>query len=129
VFGLLCPFGSAATSTCDAQLKRINLSGLFATKALLDLMLDTMVSFAEEHDDDLRHARDGIRPSVVEVNVPDAFFQAPQHRRTQAFLSQIIHLTTPEAIWCPGDAVRRGNDADVTAFDAADAPVSQTHRG
>jgi general L-amino acid transport system ATP-binding protein len=28
---------------------------------------------------------------IVEVNVPDAFFDAPQHRRTQAFLSQILH--------------------------------------
>jgi general L-amino acid transport system ATP-binding protein len=28
---------------------------------------------------------------IVEVNVPEAFFDAPQHRRTQAFLSQILH--------------------------------------
>ena len=28
---------------------------------------------------------------IVEINTPDAFFDAPQHRRTQAFLSQILN--------------------------------------
>jgi general L-amino acid transport system ATP-binding protein len=27
---------------------------------------------------------------IVEVNEPHAFFRAPRHRRTQAFLSQIL---------------------------------------
>jgi general L-amino acid transport system ATP-binding protein len=27
---------------------------------------------------------------IVEVNAPGAFFDAPQHPRTQAFLSQIL---------------------------------------
>ena len=28
---------------------------------------------------------------IVEVNEPEAFFAAPQHRRTQVFLSQILN--------------------------------------
>jgi len=98
VFGLRWPFGSAATSTGDAQLKLINLSGLFAIEALLDLMLDTMVSFAEEGmtmicvTREMGFARQVANRlvfmdagQIVEVNVPDAFFHAPQHRRTQRF--------------------------------------------
>ena len=28
---------------------------------------------------------------IVEVNTPHAFFNEPQHERTRAFLSQILH--------------------------------------
>jgi general L-amino acid transport system ATP-binding protein len=67
-------------------------------------VLDTMVSLAEEGmtmicvTHELGFARQVANRvvfmdtgQIVEVNVPEAFFHAPQHRRTQAFLSQILH--------------------------------------
>ena len=65
-------------------------------------VLDTMVSLAAEGmtmicvTHEMRFARqvaDRIifmdAGEIVEVNEPSAFFTAPQHRRTQSFLSQI----------------------------------------
>jgi len=28
--------------------------------------------------------------SIVEINTPDAFFSAPQHERSRAFLAQLL---------------------------------------
>jgi general L-amino acid transport system ATP-binding protein len=67
-------------------------------------VLDTMVSLAEEGmtmiciTHEMGFARQVANQvvfmdagEIVEVNAPDTFFEAPQHRRTQAFLSQILH--------------------------------------
>jgi general L-amino acid transport system ATP-binding protein len=67
-------------------------------------VLDTMVSLAEEgmtmicvtHEMGFaRQVADRVAfmdaGQIVEVNEPGAFFDAPRHRRTQAFLSQILH--------------------------------------
>jgi general L-amino acid transport system ATP-binding protein len=67
-------------------------------------VLDTVVSLAEEGmtmicvTHEMGFARQVANRvvfmdagQIVEVNVPDVFFHAPQHRRTQAFLSQILH--------------------------------------
>jgi len=66
-------------------------------------VLDTMVSLAHEGmtmicvTHEMGFARQVANRvifmdagEIVEVNAPDAFFDAPQHRRTQAFLSQIL---------------------------------------
>jgi general L-amino acid transport system ATP-binding protein len=67
-------------------------------------VLDTMVSLAHEGmtmicvTHEMGFARQVANRvifmdagEIVEVNAPDAFFDAPQHRRTQRFLSQILH--------------------------------------
>jgi general L-amino acid transport system ATP-binding protein len=66
-------------------------------------VLDTILSLAEEGmtmicvTHEMGFARQAANRvvfmdggQIVEVNVPEAFFDAPQHRRTQAFLSQIL---------------------------------------
>lgn len=67
-------------------------------------VLETMVSLAEEgmtmvvvtHEMGFaRRVADRVvfmdKGAVVEVNTPDAFFDAPTNPRTQSFLSQIVH--------------------------------------
>ena len=67
-------------------------------------VLDTMVQLAEEGmtmlcvTHEMGFARQVANRvifmdagRIVEVNEPDAFFGAPQHRRTRAFLSQMLH--------------------------------------
>jgi spermidine/putrescine transport system ATP-binding protein len=67
-------------------------------------VLDTMVSLAREGmtmicvTHEMGFARQVANRvilmdagQIVEVNTPDAFFDAPQHKRTQAFLSQILN--------------------------------------
>ena len=67
-------------------------------------VLDTMVSLANEgmtmlcvtHEMGFaRQVADRVifmdRGEIVEMNTPDAFFANPQHERTKAFLSQILH--------------------------------------
>ena len=67
-------------------------------------VLDAMVSLAERgHDDDLRHARDGLRPARcgpdrLHVGRPGSsrkarltvFFDAPRAPETRRFLDQIL---------------------------------------
>jgi general L-amino acid transport system ATP-binding protein len=66
-------------------------------------VLDTMVSLADEGmtmicvTHEMGFARQVANRvvfmdagQIVEVNGPDPFFDAPQHRRTQVFLSQIL---------------------------------------
>ena len=57
---------------------------------------------ARGHDDDRRHPRDGIRPRgrrpgrddgrrpIIEEGTPEQLFDAPDHARTQQFLSKIL---------------------------------------
>jgi general L-amino acid transport system ATP-binding protein len=40
---------------------------------------------------------------IIEINEPEPFFKNPQHERTKAFLSQILHLTDPRA-WPPSSS-------------------------
>jgi len=67
-------------------------------------VLDTMVSLAEDgmtmlcvtHEMGFaRQVADRVmfmdRGEIVEMNVPSAFFNNPQHERTKLFLSQILH--------------------------------------
>jgi len=67
-------------------------------------VLDTMVSLAQEgmtmicvtHEMGFaRQVADRVilmdAGEIVEVNSPEAFFEAPQHRRTREFLSQVLH--------------------------------------
>jgi len=67
-------------------------------------VLDTMASLAQDgmtmlcvtHEMGFaRRVADRVvfmeRGRIIETNTPDAFFDRPQHERTQAFLSQIVH--------------------------------------
>ncbi len=67
-------------------------------------VLDTMASLAQDgmtmlcvtHEMGFaRRVADRVvfmeRGRIIETNTPDAFFDHPQHERTRAFLSQIVH--------------------------------------
>ena len=71
---------------------------------MINEVLDVMIELAERgHDDDVRHARDGLRPRgrrprdlhgrgrrSSKQNTPDEFFSHPKSERTKDFLSKIL---------------------------------------
>ena len=64
--------------------------------AMVELALDGMTMIVVSHE--MGFARQVASRMVlmdagqiVEINTPEAFFSNPQHERTRAFLSQILH--------------------------------------